>query len=129
MNTVVAGSNAVDIKSKMNNCRCVSNNGHGGVVSASSIDIQNTEFIGTDGGLYVSDNMEMIRIRGGIAQGVTSAGLRISGGEKHIIEGITTKSTSGNSSAIIRASKVIYVGNYDSANPTDFTGTTFTLQN
>ncbi|EOD2193384.1 phage tailspike protein [Salmonella enterica subsp. enterica serovar Schwarzengrund] len=129
VNTVVAGSNAVDIKSKMNNCRCVSNNGHGGVVSASSIDIQNTEFIGTDGGLYVSDNMEMIRIRGGIAQGVTSAGLRISGGEKHIIEGITTKSTSGNSSAIIRASKVIYVGNYDSANPTDFTGTTFTLQN
>ena len=46
-----------------------------------------------------------------------------------MIEGVTTKSTSGNSSVILNASKVIYTGNNDSANPTNFTGTTFTLQN
>lgn len=129
VNVVVSGSNAVDIKSKMNDCRSVSNNGHGGVVSGGNVEIQNTEFIGTNGGLYVGDNLGMIRVRGGVAQGGEAAGLRISGGEKHIIEGLTTKSTSGNSTIILNASKVIYVANDDSANPTNFTGTTFTLQN
>ncbi|EOV5849339.1 hypothetical protein ACOAAE_000674 [Citrobacter freundii] len=129
VNVVVSGSNAVDIKSKMNDCRSVSNNGHGGVVSGANVEIQNTEFIGTNGGLYVGDNLGMIRVRGGVAQGGAAAGLRISGGEKHIIEGLTTKSTSGNSTVILNASKVIYLGNDDSANPTNFTGTTFTLQN
>ena len=129
VNVVVSGSNAVDIKSKMNDYRSVSNNGHGGVVSGANVEIQNTEFIGTNGGLYVGDNLGMIRVRGGAAHGGSAAGLRISGGEKNIIEGLTTKSTSGNSSVIINASKVIYTGNDDSANPTNFTGTTFTLQN
>ncbi|HBV8998829.1 TPA: hypothetical protein MD874_002099 [Citrobacter freundii] len=129
VNTVVSGSNAVDIKSTMTNCRTVSNNGHGGVLSSGNNDIYDSEFYGTDGGLYCADNIGQVRVRGGLAQGGSSSGLRISGGEKHMIEGVTTKSTSGNSSVILNASKVIYTGNNDSANPTNFTGTTFTLQN
>ena len=129
VNTIVAGSKAVDIKSKMTNWRTVSNNGHGGVLSSGNNDIYDSEFYGTDGGLYCADNIGQVRVRGGLAQGGSSSGLRISGGEKHMIEGVTTKSTSGNSSVILNASKVIYTGNNDSANPTNFTGTTFTLQN
>ncbi|YP_009966642.1 haemolysin-type calcium binding [Salmonella phage Se-G] len=129
VNVVVSGSNAVDIKSTVNSCRFVSNNGHGGVLSSGNNDISDSEFYGTDGGLYCADNIGQVRVRGGVAQGGSAAGLRISGGEKHIIEGLTTKSTSGNSCVITNASKVIYIGNDDSANPTNFTGTTFTLQN
>lgn len=129
VNVVVSGPNAVDIKSTVDKCRFVSNNGHGGVLSAGNNDIYDSEFYGTDGGLYCADNIGQVRVRGGLAQGGSSSGLRISGGEKHIIEGVTTKSTSGNSSVIINASKVICTGNDDSANPENFTGTTFTLQN
>ncbi len=51
--------------------------------------------------------------------GGTGPGLRIYQGSKHIIEGVTIGSVSGNSAYIKEPSSVVYIGNNDSANPVD----------
>lgn len=77
VNTVVSGTNAVDIKSTMINFRTISNNGHGGVLSAGNNDIYDSDFHGTYGGLYCADNIGKVRGRGGLSQGGSSTGARI----------------------------------------------------
>lgn len=129
VNTVVATGAAVYIKSNIKSSRIVANNGSAGYAISGNIDLQGNEFIGTDAGLYCADGISQVRLKGGSYKGGTGAGLRISGGSKHIIEGVTTTSTAGNSTVLTGASAVIYVGNNDSGAPALTTGTTFTLQN
>ncbi|HAT2190565.1 TPA: hypothetical protein I8231_003882 [Citrobacter freundii] len=125
----VASGIGASIASSMDNCRVVSNSGHGATSSASGVSVTNCEFIGTDSGLYFADGVSHIRATGSSFTGSSGPGLRINTGAKHMVQGCFFKSGAGNSIVLTGASAVVYVGNDDSSNPTNFTGTTFTLNN
>ncbi|WP_136345557.1 hypothetical protein [Citrobacter murliniae] len=125
----VSTGTAANIAALMDNCRVFAHAGHGGSIATSNIMLNECDIMGTDSGIYCSDGVNRIRANGTKFTGGTGSGLRINTGSKHILQGCTFKSTSGNSVLLTGSSGVIYIGNDDSSNPANFTGTTFTLNN
>lgn len=117
------------ISANMSNCRVVATAGNAGALAIGGVDIDDCEFSGRDAGLFCHDDLNMIRANGSKFKGNSGPGLRISGGGKHIVQGCVTSSTSGNSTLLLNATDVVYIGNDDTAAPYSFSDTVFTLKN
>lgn len=119
---------AVNLYTYLRDCIISSSGSNGVVVYGSGCFITGCDISGSDQGVRIQDGLDRATINNTIAKGGASAGIYISGGEKHNIQGSTFGSNTGNACYIINASKVVFLGNIENS-PSNFTGTTYTINN